>query len=163
MFSLISNLNLPFQGHIVPLLFAFASHVFGSLLCLPLVPSSDHTLLSLSAFPQSQVFYTSNLSLCTSLGFSQLSHIFPEVWKLFLSQGPTIAKLNGETVLCLLLCSSLHRHPSTTVIFWQSWIPTDLVNITVLDPFCLAAAWPIAPHLVLEKLILTPLPRSATF
>lgn len=43
------------------------------------------THFSHPALPQWQVFYTSSHSLCTSLGFSQLSHVFPEVWKLSLS------------------------------------------------------------------------------
>lgn len=44
------------------------------------------THFSLSASPQWQVFYTSSHSFCTSLGFSQLSQMFPEVWKWSLSQ-----------------------------------------------------------------------------
>lgn len=53
------------------------------------------THISLSALPQWQGFYTSSHSLYTSLGFSQLSHTFPEMWKLSLSQDHRQVKWRG--------------------------------------------------------------------
>lgn len=45
------------QGHIVPLLFASALHTFGNLFCLSSVPSSGHTLLSLSFTSMANVLH----------------------------------------------------------------------------------------------------------
>ena len=117
---------------------ASALHEFGNRLCLALVPSS---LLQVTHFSLSQPFLKGRFStpsvtlFSTSLGFSQLSNIFPKVWKSFLSQDPATAKLDGKIVPCLLQCAPLNRHPRRTAGFLQHWISAVLPSITALGLF----------------------------
>lgn len=91
---------------------------------------SAQTPLQITHF--SQVFYTSSHSLCTSSGFSQLSHMFPEVWKSSLSQDHCQVEWRG-CPMSSAVCAPQNRHPRRTAGFLQHWVSTVLPSITVLD------------------------------